>query len=910
MGYLKHLRYWFIGLLTLIICLAGQPALAYLSQSAPEQASAALPAQPGGLILSHASPPALSSTLQATASNLEHTAITAYNQRQYQQAIDLLQQIQTQYQRQGDYVRSAIALSNLSLTHQQLGNWPAADTSLTQAWAQVTNQAIPQGVRAQILDVQGQLQFAQGQLDPALDTWQQTAELYAQLGDTQRQSLSRLHQAQALQAQGLFQQVFRTLKALNDDLTDTPDSILKSDILRQLGDSFRATGNLDKARQSLEASLDIAQRLDNSSLIAAATLSLGNLEQSQMKTVFERQGQQAALNHAQQSLLYYQQVTRQADTGLETEAYLNLIQLLAHPLVAQWDNAIAFYPSVKKRLDQLEPGRETIYGYTGLAKTLITVKQNSQHTDLDWTEIINLLTPAQQQAVALGDIRSQSFVLGTLGHIYEQNHQWRNAETLTQKARELAQRIRADDISYQWQWQLGRILKAEGKQQASIDTYTDAFNTLKGIRSDLISANPDVRFSFREQVEPIYRELVDLLLSSVPPLQATDQAREKQTQKQKQDQAYLAQAQDVMESLQVAALENFFQAACIEKNVSINTVVDAKDTSAAVLSTILLDDRLEVVLKLPQQDNLVHYAAPVPRQTIDRILGDYRFALTDGANALTYGQQAYDWLIRPAAKLLSPETIKTLIFVLDGDLRLIPMATLHDGQNFLIQNYALSLILGSEVRDPQVLPVRNQLDVLATSLTNVPAEEAALYAPLPNVKVELDKIVATGLPVKLLRDEAFTSQALEQELNTTDYSIVHLATHGQFGSDRKNTFILAADGRIDIDALGQVFQSRKQADTRLEMLILSACKTATGNSREVLGIAGAAVQSGARSTIATLWSVDDAASVTFADTLYRYLGEPNTSRAEALRQAQLELLKRYPGRPRYWAPYVLVGSWR
>ena len=171
-------------------------------------------------------------------------------------------------------------------------------------------------------------------------------------------------------------------------------------------------------------------------------------------------------------------------------------------------------------------------------------------------------------------------------------------------------------------------------------------------------------------------------------------------------------------------------------------------------------------------------------------------------------------------------------------------------------------------------------------------------------------IRATELPVTTLQDAAFTQTALDRELRDTDYTIVHLATHGQFGSDRQNTYILANDGRIDIDTLGQLFKSRRQADTRLEMLILSACKTATGDSREVLGIAGAMVQSGARSAIATLWSVDDRASVLFTQSLYTELAQPGVSRAEALRRAQVALLDRYPGRPRLWAPYVLVGSWR
>jgi CHAT domain-containing protein len=238
------------------------------------------------------------------------------------------------------------------------------------------------------------------------------------------------------------------------------------------------------------------------------------------------------------------------------------------------------------------------------------------------------------------------------------------------------------------------------------------------------------------------------------------------------------------------------------------------------------------------------------------------------------------------------------------------MTTLHDDDDFLVRKYAISLVLGLEVRDPESLPPREQVQVLAASLATPPPEEARVYDVLPGVTEELDIIQDTNMAVTTLQDDAFTRQALTTKLQATDFNVVHLATHGQFGSDRQNTYILSADGRLDIDTLGQIFKSRRQADTRLEMLILSACKTATGDSREVLGIAGAMVQSGARSAIATLWSVDDNASVLFTQMLYAELAKPEVSRAEALRRAQVALLDRYPGRPRFWAPYVLVGSWR
>ncbi len=896
---LKAIRYGVIGVVSLLICLLGRPAIALLTPASSTDAPTAVP------------------TLAQAAQSLEQQAQAAYDREQYQQAIALLQQAEQQYRLQGETVRAAIALSNLSLTYQQLGDWDAAQTALMAADDVVGGQAVAPSVQAQMMDVKGQLAFAQGDLDRALSLWQATAQLYSELGNAERQALSRLNQAQALQAKGLFQQVLRTLDTLAEELETQPDSAMKAITLRRLGDSLRATGHLERADQVLQTSLAIAQRLEQPELVAASTLSLGNLEQGKFKVTYERQGRQPAIANAQKALNYYQQVAELSSGELGVKARLNSMRLLTNPILAQWNTAVAFYPNISQRLSQLAPGRSAIYGYTGLAENLITLKENSNSDRPSWREITDLLATAQKQAQSLGDDRAESLVLGTLGHVYERNRRWEAAAQLSRQALALAQAVNADDIGYRWEWQLGRILRQQRQEKAAIAAYSSAFSTLQNIRSDLVTANPDVQFSFRESVEPIYRELADLLLASVPPLEQT-KADLKAVDVQAQDR--LRQARDVMEALQVAELENFFQAACIDKTVNIDQVVDKEDTTAAVTYAILLPDRLEVVLKLPQQDNLIHYAAPVTpgsatpvgRAVIDQTLSAFRSAILQGYEGRQYGQRLYDWLLRPAADagLVTPDTIKTLLFVLDGDLRLTPMASLHDGQDYLVKKYAISLILGLEVRDPEALPPRSDLQVLGASLTNPPPEEAASYASLPGVDREMDKIAATDLPATFLRDDAFTKAALEKQLSQTDYTVVHLATHGQFGSDRNNTFILAANGRLDIDALGRIFKSRRQADTRLEMLIFSACKTATGSSREVLGIAGATVQAGARSTIATLWSVNDQASVLFTETLYQHLGQPGVSRAEALRRAQVALLERYPGLPLYWAPYVLVGSWR
>jgi CHAT domain-containing protein len=239
------------------------------------------------------------------------------------------------------------------------------------------------------------------------------------------------------------------------------------------------------------------------------------------------------------------------------------------------------------------------------------------------------------------------------------------------------------------------------------------------------------------------------------------------------------------------------------------------------------------------------------------------------------------------------------------------MASLYDGQQYLVEKYSVSLALGLQVREPQPLR-RETMKVLAASLTEPPNnQEVSGFSRLANVSEEVKEIKKTGLAINWIADQEFTTKNFNQKLNSSNFEVVHLATHGLFGADRENTFVVTADGKLKIEDFDQLFSSQKQnSKQKIDLLILSACQTATGNDQAVLGIAGTIVQAGASSAIASLWDLDDEASVPFIKELYQHLGQPNISRAEALRLAQLSLLKN-PNydHPRYWAPYVLVGSW-
>ncbi len=433
---------------------------------------------------------------------------------------------------------------------------------------------------------------------------------------------------------------------------------------------------------------------------------------------------------------------------------------------------------------------------------------------------------------------------------------------------------------------IGRILKQQGQTEAAIATYSDAVRSLQSLRQELVALNPDLQFSFLETVEPVYRELVSLLLDNQP------------------KQAQLQQVRQLIESLQLAELDNFFRHACLQAK---SQLIDTVDATAAVVYPIILPDRLAVVVSRPGLP-LVHYETRLPQTDIEAAIAQLQLYLNPHffeADRLQVSQQLYDWLIRPAEDFLVDT--QTLVFVLDGTLRNLPMAVLHDGQHYLVERYSIALSPGLQLLEPQSLNVGGQLDVLTGGLST--SQQG--FSALPGVDTEVNQIAAT-LPTTQLLNQTFTTERLKRALSNVPFSVVHLATHGQFSSRAEDTFLVTWDGRINVQDLDALLQPRRRDPQQpLELLVLSACQTATGDKRAALGLAGMALRSGARSTLATLWQVKDESTATLMVQFYQQLAEnPDMTKAQALRAAQLSLLKQPQYQhPFYWGPFVLVGNW-
>ena len=831
--------------------------------------------------------------------------IAAFEAGRFADAVKLWQQAAQDYEQKRDRLNLALSLSYLSLAYQNLGQVQDAEQAISQSLDLLQDQNNWESgglaILGQALNTQGRLQLTKGQAEAAWETWKQATDAYSRAGDETGKLGSQINQAQALQTLGLYRRAQTLLEQANQQLQAQPDSLLKVQGLQSLGIALQELGDPKTSQTLLTQSLAIAQELEPTPDTSAILLSLGNVARD--------------LQEDDKALDYYQKAAKNATNPLiQIKTQLNQLSLLINR--EQEDAAIALLPQIQGSLAALSPSRTAVYAYVnfadslmrmgsakalttngmgsakalttngmGSAKALTTNGMGSAKALTTNGAIAQLLAKAIQQARQIQDAKAESYAIGQLGKLYEQQQQLAEARRLTQQALSLVQGINAGDIAYLWEWQLGRIQEKQGNIKDAVAAYTVAVETLRSLRSDLI-ALPNLQFYFRERVEPVYRQLVGLLLKSDP------------------SQKNLQKAREVIESLQLAELDNFFRHTCIQAQPQ---QIDQVDPTAAVIYPIILPDRLAVILSLPGQP-LRHYQTQLPEAEVNNAFIELRKFLNpilSNKQRLRYSQDIYDWVIRPIEVELADSGVKTLVFILDGALRNLPMAALYDGEQYLIEKYSVAVSPGLQLLEPRALD-RERLQALIGGLS----EERGGFSALPGVELELNKI-SDQVPSEMLFNQEFTTTTLKQEISAVSFPVVHLATHGQFSSEVEDTFILTWEGQVNVNDLDQLLQVREREDSQpIELLVLSACQTATGDQRAALGLAGVAVRSGARSTLATLWSVRDESTAQLMAEFYQYLTQAENNKAESLRQAQLSILKnpKYE-HPYYWAPFVLVGNW-
>lgn len=876
--------------------------------------------------------------------NLLEKGKQLYHAGKFSEAILVLEKAAQIFQSQGNQIQQAIALSNLSLAYKRIGKYQQALNYITQSRELLENQPNSgkskqtSKILAQVLDIQANLQLTLGKSLAALETWKQATAIYELTNFKDGKTRSLINQNLALQALGRYRQALKTLKELLPEIKKQPASVIKATVFRSLGDVQLYLGEIDASIETLKQSYEIAQKIKPNSEIATTLLSLGNAERAKANKA--RYRLQNTINFAKTTPLHYiskpisQEIRKLYQPAVQfyentvaistlpvmkVKAQLNLLNILIE--LQEFSKANNLYSQLQLTINKLPVSKTSINARINLAKNLLCLKQVSPNNAPEWQDIAQILAAAIKQAEDLENSRSQSYAMGVLASVYLQTESVTDAQKLTEKALNLALRAEAKDIAYLWQWQLGYIFKVQKNTAKAIDYYSQAVNNLNDLRGDLLVLNPDLQFSFRDDVEPVYRQLVDLLLQ--PSTQNISQTNLNQNGLNKTinktvNQTNLKQARDVIEALQLREIENYFQEVCWQAQPEIiDTVVDTTDTTAAVIYPIILQDRLEIILKLPNQNQFKRYTTFIRANQLEETLEQLQNSLRQ-PDAIKQVQEisgeVYKWLIQPLEADLQKNEIQTLVFVLDGSLRNIPMAVLYDKKateqqsKYLIVKYAIVLTPGLQMLEPKPLQ-QTKLNALIAGVSEKRLVENQKFNPLHNVKVELQTIESQIPNSKQLLNQSFTDNNLEKQINSGKYTIVHIATHGNFSSNLEETYILTWNKLLKAKDFDNLFQVNTSTDSQaIQLLVLSACETADGDKRATLGLSGIAVRAGARSTLATLWAVEDKSTAKLMSQFYQELQDNKLNKAKALQQAQINLLKNSE-LPKIWAPYVLVGNW-
>ncbi|MBD2527808.1 CHAT domain-containing protein [Nostoc sp. FACHB-133] len=768
------------------------------------------------------------------------------------------------------------------------------------------------------------------------------AQLYSSLGQ-QRRAITILCGQNQSNARCTQDSAIEIARHHSDDLGEVA-------AWGSLGNAHRLQGEYEQAISNFERSDEIAKRVDNQTYIvsnlnglANTYASLAKSNQHRAKFASEVGDKKAAKKYQQytvannnQAVDYFEQslnlARSQNDKVNELRSLLGLVKLYYHQ--HSQDKAIVNNTLQQALIvvEQLPDSRDKAYAVIQLANLLQIVNQKSESISIDpaiqclksesLSKAVELLNKAVVITQKIQDQEGESFSKGRLGHIYECGQDYQQALNLTQQA--LIGTV-ADENLYLWAWQAGRLFKATGRVKEAIIFYEKSIESLKSIRSDLIIQQRDLQFDFRDNVEPVYRELLELRLEQTNNLvQISD------------IQHNLESVLPIVDELRLAELQNYLGNNCDLAFIQKPAPLVGKNT--AVLSSIILKEHLAIILTLADKEQKIKskvFWIPVKNQEVRDIINDLRIKLEKRSDLEnTYqarAKQIYDWFIRPFISDLEKEKIETLVFIQDGILRSIPIAALFNGKQFLIEKYAIAFAPAFTLTNLQQSNPK-RLQVLAFGLTQPATVEtdagSKFFEPLTQVQSEL-KAITTSLPKsKGLLDQDFTRERLEKELKENTYPIIHLATHGKFGIDDRETFLVTGkkmttnpqksvttgtyNEKLTLNDLYELINSTRIKNQPIELLTLTACETAVGSDRETLGLAGIAIQAGSQSAIASLWKVDDAATAQLIAKFYQSW-HSGMSKAKALQTVQIAWLQAHKqqieSHPGYWAPFILIGNW-
>ena len=710
-------------------------------------------------------------------------------------------------------------------------------------------------------------------LNENIAAWEREAELYRAQNETAKEIETLLKVSQGYISLGQFR---AATIGLNRIISLNPSSEKLAIAQKRLGDAYSGTGEYKQAISSYKSSLQ--NRVSVPTLNNLVRVHRDRQRENRLKVQNSRREEDARPYQklVQRDRTLALKYARRALIESQSQADSSTIRALI-----EWHH-------LNNRLSprQLKRGQTVLENLPSSPSSILLA--------LDWAKIdatnrINWLYRASNDAQKIDNSGLLSYVLLELSHSYRDLGALELATEYAQKASRLAQSSNTQQSLFRAQRSLGQMYRKMGQEARAVGAYRNAVASIDLVGKNLGITDTREIVEFNQEIEPIYREAIDLLLDTP-------------NESRNLDEALL-----IFDKLRLAQLKRYFGDNCFAiKRPDLAEQSNSAPQNIALINSIILEDRTVFILQLPDGRTITHEAriqeselTSLAEQWYEELITGFTWEFSAKSRSL------YDLIVRPFEAELTAANPETLVFIHDGILRNLPMAALNDGEQYLAQKWASISSIGLDYVDST--EEQKESEVVAFGMEDgFPSG----WSKLPGVRAEIASVqnIVGG---KDFFGEDFTADNFYRQLNQNEYEVVHLATHGYFGGTADTSFILAHDQRISATELENVLAQSKQIP---QLLVLSACETAVGSELALLGLAGIGARSGVTTTLGSLWEVDDESQSKAVEDFYSRLenstnesAQWTTKTAIALQQIQIEQIRNLV-HPRNWAALTLISS--
>jgi len=801
---------------------------------------------------------------------------------------------------------------------------------------------------------QGNQQYEVSQFNAALQSWQQALTVYQEIKNRQSEGRTLGNLGLAYYSLDKYDKALDYFQQFLAIARDIKDRESEGKAVGNLGLAYQNLGKYDKAIDYQLQRVAISREIADRQSVGEALNNLG--------VAYELLGKyDKALDYYQQYLAIAQDIKDRAGEGKALgnlgRAYEGIgksdqVIEFERQLLAI-DRAIRLRESNGKAPDNLESSPEAFAKIDKYDKAI--------QSTLQW------LTISRE----IKDRSSEAYALNWLGNAYSKRGREREAMVYLQQSLTIAREISDRRIEGLALAKLGQVLSKIQQPELAIVFYKQAVTVRESIRKDIKKLDKELQKSYLNTVADDYRNLADLLLKQDRILEAQqvldllkveelneyfrnvrgnsqtaqgiDLQRPEQNvialaielsslQKKDRENALTASDQQrltqlvqtekeqnkqfnaFLDSPEVRKLINELRRTEDNQNVNLNSYrklqkdVLAQSPNAVMLYPLILDDRLELIFinsKIPP----IRRTIAISRVELNQLIVDFRSGLLDSGSedAKESATKLYQSIIKPFELELQQLKIDTIIYAPDGQLRYIPLAALYDGKQWLIEKYKINNITAESLTAFNTKPIAKPYILAGAFGGKTEDKTRSGFNGLPATITEVQKISNRFPNTTSLIEANFTKTATESRANS--HTILHLATHGELSiGSPEDSFILFGNG--DKATIREI---KDWSLSNIDLVILSACQTGLGKKLgsgvEILGLGYQMQAAGARVAIASLWQVDDQGTQALMEVFYSELQKGDVSIAEALRRAQVSLIRsaKY-NHPNYWSAFFAIGN--